>query len=241
MKIFGFIGSPLKKKSNTYTLTKMMIDKLLEKDGDIKYTLLTAGNVNIWSCNGCWSCMTQGLCPLDIKDDMAFLKEEMLESDLIIWGSPVYAMHISGQMKTFLDRLASWYHTLRLAGKPGITVSTTAAKGLDEVHQYLRLLFSVSGVKTIYSLDTYGTLPGTIVDLESAQKSADKAANEIYPYLTDEKVIESDEWLEYSFQTMKNKVMNKDDLNGDYNYWHEHGMLEMNSFKELLQKKLKNS
>lgn len=233
MKIFGFIGSPLKKKSNTYTLTKMMVNKLREME-DFEYTLLTAGDVDIQSCNGCWSCMTQGSCPLDEKDDMAYLKEDMLESDLIIWGSPVYTMHISGQMKTFLDRLANWYHTLRLAGKPGVTVSTTAGSGLDEVHQYLHLLFSVSGVKTIYSLDTIGTLPDTIVDPGSAQKSADKAANEVYHFLNGEKRIESDKWLEYSFQKMKDKVMHKNSLNADYEYWKEHEMLEMNSFKELL-------
>lgn len=180
--------------------------------------------------------MARGPCPLDKKDDMAFLKEEMLESDLIIWGSPVYAMHVSGQMKTFLDRLANWYHTLRLAGKPGVTVSTTAGSGLDEVHQYLQLLLSVSGVKTIYSLDTIGTLPCTIVNPESAQKSADKAVNEVYPFLNGEKRIESDKWLEYSFQKMKDKVMHKDTLNADYEYWKEHEMLEMGSFKELLEK-----
>jgi multimeric flavodoxin WrbA len=182
--------------------------------------------------------MTHGQCPLDKKDDMAFLKEEMMGSDLIIWGSPVYALHVSGQMKTFLDRLVNWYHTLRLAGKSGVTVSTTAGSGLEEVHQYLRLLLSVSGVKTIYSLDTIGTLPSTIVDPESAQKSADKAANEVYTFLNGEKRIESDKWLEYSFQKMKDKVMHKDALNADYEYWKEHEMLEMNSFKELLQKKL---
>ncbi len=216
----------------------MMIDKLLEKNRAIEYSLFTAGDVNIQSCTGCWSCMTHGQCPLDKKDDMAFLKEEMMGSDLIIWGSPVYALHVSGQMKTFLDRLVNWYHTLRLAGKSGVTVSTTAGSGLEEVHQYLRLLLSVSGVKTIYSLDTIGTLPSTIVDPESAQKSADKAANEVYTFLNGEKRIESDKWLEYSFQKMKDKVMHKDALNADYEYWKEHEMLEMNSFKELLQKKL---
>lgn len=235
MKIFGFIGSPLKKKSNTYTLTKMMLNKLLQMDGNIEYNLFTAGDMDIQSCNGCWSCMTHGTCPLDTKDDMEFLKEEMMESDLLIWGSPVYAMHVSGQMKIFLDRLVCWYHTIRLAGKPGITVSTTAGYGLEEVHQYLHSLFNVVGVKTICSLDTYGTLPGHI-DYENALKSAEKAAQEIYPFLNGKKTIESDEWLEYAFQAMKNKVMHKNALKADYEYWKEHKMLEMNSFEELLQK-----
>ncbi|NYB51542.1 MAG: flavodoxin family protein [Methanobacteriaceae archaeon] len=237
MKIFGFIGSPLKKKSNTYTLTKMMIDELLQRDNNIKYNLFTAGDVDIQPCNGCWLCMTKGTCPLDEKDDMAFLKGKMLESDLIIWGSPVYAMQVSGQMKTFLDRLASWYHTLRLAGKPGITVSTTAGAGLEEVHQYLRLVLNAAGVKTIYSLDAYGTLPGTLTYPENALKSAHKAAGKVYPFLNGEKTVESDNELENSFQVNKKKIVfGADVLRADYNYWREHGMLEINSFDELIRK-----
>jgi len=237
MKIFGFIGSPLKKKSNTYTLTKMMLDKLLDIDTDIKFDLITAGDVNIQSCNGCWSCMNLGKCPQDKKDDMAVLKQKMLDSDFIIWGSPVYAMHVSGQMKTFLDRLASWYHTFRLAGKPGITVSTTAGAGLEEVHAYLKLVLNAAGVKVISSLNSFGTLPGTLTDPEEALKSAHKAAYEIYPYLTGEKTIETDEGLEYSFQVNKNKVIyGVEVLGADYEYWKKKGMLEMDSFEDLLKK-----
>ncbi|HMK53712.1 MAG TPA: flavodoxin family protein [Methanobacteriaceae archaeon] len=237
MKIFGFIGSPLKKRSNTYTLTKMMVDKLLEMDNNVKCTLFTAGDVNIQPCRGCWSCMNLGVCPLDKIDDMAFLKKKMLESDLIIWGSPVYAMQVSGQMKTFLDRLATWYHTLRLAGKPGITVSTTAGAGLEEVHDYLGLVLNAAGVKVISSLDTFGTLPETLINAEDALKSAHKVAYEIYPYLISEKPIESDNGLENSFQVNKNKIIyGSEVLRADYKYWEEHEMLGLNSFKELLKK-----
>lgn len=237
MKIFGFIGSPLKTRSNTYTLTKMMIDELLQIDRDIEYDLLTAGDVDIRPCKGCWSCMNMGICPLDKKDDMESLKKEMLESNLIIWGSPVYAMQVSGQMKTFLDRLASWYHTLRLAGKPGVSVSTTAGGGLEEVHQYLRLLLNGTGVKVIATLDTFGTLPGTLTDNESASRSAIETAHKIYPFITGVRNIESDEGLEHSFQVNKNKVIYADQvLKADHNYWRERKMLELCSFKELLEK-----
>lgn len=237
MNIFGFIGSPLKTRSNTYILTKMMLDTILEINGDFKYDLFTAGDVDIQPCKGCWSCMNTGVCPLDKEDDMGFLKEKMLKANLIIWGSPVYAMQVSGQMKTFLDRLACWYHTLKLAGKPGITVSTTAGAGLEEVHGYLRLVLNAAGVKIISTLDTFGTLPGTFISPEKAFKSANKTAYEIYPFLNGEKTIESDEGLEHSFQVNKNKVTyGAEVLKADYAYWEEHEMLGINSFKELLKK-----
>ncbi|EKF84761.1 flavodoxin family protein [Methanobacterium formicicum] len=237
MRIFGFIGSPLKNKSNTYTLTKMMLDKLQDIDGNLKYDLFTAEDVNIMSCKGCWSCMSSGFCPLDERDDMGVLKKKMLESNLIIWGSPVYAMQVSGQMKTFLDRLAHWYHTLRLAGKPGVTVSTTAGSGLEEVHGYLRVVLNATGVKVVSTLDTFGTLPGTLVNHENALKSANKVAYEIYPFLTGEKPITSDKGLEETFQANKIKVTyGAEVLVADRRYWEENGILEMNSFNELLQK-----
>ncbi len=233
LTIFGFIGSPLKKKSNTYTLTKMMIDKLVKMNNDIKFDLITAGDVDIQSCKGCWSCMNLGKCPLDKTDDMAFLKQKMLDSDFIVWGSPVYAMQVSGQMKIFLDRLTSWYHTFRLAGKPGITVSTTAGAGLEEVHNYLKLVLNAAGVKVISSLDSFGTL----IAPEEALKSAHKVAYEIYPYLTGEKTVETDESLEYSFQVNKNKVIyGAEVLKADYEYWKKNEMLELDSFEDLLKK-----
>lgn len=236
-KIFGFIGSPLKEKSNTYTLAKMMLDQLVEMDNNIRFELITAGDVNIQPCKGCWSCMNLGKCPLDKTDDMAILKQKMINSDFIIWGSPVYAMQVSGQMKTFLDRLASWYHTFKLVGKPGMTVSTTAGAGIEEVHEYLKVVLNAAGVKVVSSLDSYGTLPETLVDPGNALKSAYKVASEIYPYLTCQKTAETDENLERSFQINKNKVIyGANVLKADYKYWKENGMLELDSFEGLLKK-----
>ena len=46
-KVFAFIESPLKEKSNTYTLTKMLLDSLVEKDSSIKYDLLSSGSTHM--------------------------------------------------------------------------------------------------------------------------------------------------------------------------------------------------
>ncbi len=235
--IFGFIGSPLRQRSNTYTLTKMMLDKLVEMDETIEYELLTAGDVNIRHCKGCWSCMTRGRCPQDKKDDMGLLKQKMIKADFIILGSPVYTMQVSGQMKTFLDRLAAWYHILKLAGKNGMTTVTTAGSGMDLVQDYLGMMLGNMGVKVVGTLETYGTFPGTLVDPGKASKDAEEKANLIYPYLTDEINIGSDEFLEQVFQVMKHKVMiGKEWLPADYEYWEKNGMLDLNTFEELLQK-----
>ncbi|MBU4199115.1 MAG: flavodoxin family protein [Verrucomicrobia bacterium] len=235
--IFAFIGSPLKERSNTWTLTRMMTDRLQEMDKDIRADVLTAGHVNIRYCTGCWTCLTKGFCPLDKRDDMGRLKEQMLQADFIILGSPVYTYTVSGQMKTFLDRLAAWYHQIRLAGKPGLTVATTAGSGLDQVHNLLGMLLGALGVKTVATLETHGYFPKTLKDPEEARKAAHTAAEIIYPYLTGEKRVESDPDMEECFKMMKQKsVLGREWLPADYAYWEKNGMLDLNSYADLLKK-----
>lgn len=161
----------------------------------------------------------------------------MIDSNFIIWGSPVYTMQVSGQMKNFLDRLASWYHLLKLAGKSGMTVSTTAGNGLEEVQDYLGMMLCATGTKVVASLETYGMFPKTLRDQEKARKEAHKTAEKVYSYITREKQIETDEYLEQCFQISKIKVTKGAEwLPGDYKYWEENEMLELSSFNELLKK-----
>ncbi|MCP4760849.1 MAG: hypothetical protein GY870_03640, partial [archaeon] len=64
-----------------------------------------------------------------------------------------------------------------------------------------------------------------------------KEAEKIYPYITGEIGIETDQNLELSFQIMKDKVIfGKEFVPADYEYWKKHGMLTINSFTELLKK-----
>ena len=238
VKIFGFIGSPLKENSNTYTITKMMLDILVETDENIEYELITARDVQINQCTGCWSCIKTGKCPQDKLEDMASLKQKMVDADFIIWGSPVYAMQVSGQMKIFLDRLSGWYHLMNLAGKSGMTVATTAGSGLKDVHKYLGLVFSALGVKVVASLGTYGTFPKPLIDPEEVITEVLETAEKVYPYLTGEKQVETDKHLEQCFQTRKRIITaGARWFPGHYTYWKEKGMLELNSFAELLEKR----
>lgn len=234
-KVFAFIGSPLKGTSNTATLTRMLFTILTEQDPTIECELITGGEVKISDCKGCWQCMIKGSCPLDDQDDMGLLKQKMLEADFIIWGSPLYTEHVSGQTKTFLDRLAAWYHTIRLAGKPGMTVATSAGGNPDTIHHYLAMLLSVAGVKVLTKIDAIGYFPGMLFEDATLHSRLQQAASDIYPYLTGEKRLESDENMDKWFQAMKFKVISgKEYLPADYNYWESRGMLDLDSYAGLL-------
>jgi len=211
-------------------------------NGDIRYEIFTSGQVNIDYCVSCSTCMTRGFCPRDKNDDMGMLKEKMMEADFIIWGSPVYIVQVTAQMKTFLDRLRSWYHTVRLAGKPGMTVSTAFSPVTEAVHDYLALLLRAIGVKSIARLDISGTSAGIQRVIDEAKKKAEETALAVYPYIMGEKLFESDKAIEEIFQMLKAEATGiEKESPAIYEYWKENEMLKLDSFAQLLEKTRKEA
>ena len=74
-------------------------------------------------------------------------------------------------------------------------------------------------------------------DPEDAAKKVEETADLIYPYVIGEKLQESDDFLEECFKAIKNKVtFGAQGLPADYEYWEKNGMLELQSYAELLEK-----
>jgi len=237
-RIFGFIGSPLKEQSNTYRLTMMMLESLERMGADFTHEILTAGHIKLDFCQGCWSCMTKGhhTCPQDRRDDMASIKRKMEEADFLILGSPVHAGHLSGQMKTFFDRISAWYHMLKLTAKPGLTVVTTGSIYEEELHDFMGRLMGCMGVKVVARLDAVAFIPGVFLDKDKARKRAEETARIVYPYITGEKKVETDERMEQCFRDMKEKVVSGKKWLAGYRYWKENNMLELDSYGEFIER-----
>jgi multimeric flavodoxin WrbA len=97
MKIIGINGSP-RKKGNTQALLHIAL-----KASKIKNTkLIHLVDYHIEPCDGCGACWKTKNCPID--DDLEKVINEMIESDAILVGSPVYYGTVSPQMKAFIDR-----------------------------------------------------------------------------------------------------------------------------------------
>ena len=86
------------------------------------------------------------------RDSMEYIRKKILEADLIVLLSPVYLNNVSGAMKTFLDRIGSWVHTLALSGKMGIVVTVTDQSGQEFVSYYLQKLLYRWGVMWLESI-----------------------------------------------------------------------------------------
>lgn len=71
------------------------VEKINVRDMDLKF------------CTGCFACLKIDGCVL--KDGMNELYSRVQNSDVIVFATPVYYYAVSGQLKTFIDRLNPLY------------------------------------------------------------------------------------------------------------------------------------
>jgi len=98
-KILGVIGSP-RKKGNTHVLVSTILDGAKAEGADIETLFL--GDLDIRECDGCHSCCKGRHCSK--KDDMNVIYPKIIQSDIIIFGTPVYWYGPTALMKCFIDR-----------------------------------------------------------------------------------------------------------------------------------------
>ena len=101
MKKVTIIKSSFRNKSNSNLLTDKFIDGLKVNNNVIK--VIELKSLNLKFCNGCLACSKLKKCV--INDDMNYLYDEISNSDVLVFASPIYYYDVSGQLKTFLDRL----------------------------------------------------------------------------------------------------------------------------------------
>lgn len=98
------ITSSFRVNSNSTILADAFIQGA-SKDNNIKK--IEIKNLNMKFCTGCLYCQKKGSCILD--DDMNELYDTIQNADVLVFATPIYYYAVSGQMKTFLDRLNPLY------------------------------------------------------------------------------------------------------------------------------------
>ena len=98
-KVLAVIGSP-RRGGNTDELIRK-VTKGAESKGAAVETIRLA-ELNIGECDGCMSCWKGKHC---IKsDDMLDIYPKIIDSDVILFGTPVYWYGPTALMKAFIDR-----------------------------------------------------------------------------------------------------------------------------------------
>ncbi len=122
-------GSP-RKKGNTVELARVMAATLKEKGWSVRTLYLN--DMNIRPCQGCYTCLPGGVCR--INDDMKDVRKYIMESDLIVYATPIYWFGPSGQLKLAMDRSIAFMdesYNSRIEGKKAVTLTTFGDENMD--------------------------------------------------------------------------------------------------------------
>jgi len=236
-KVVAYVGSRKREKSNTYFFTKCILEKVKEKEKDIQYEILTPNDFNILPCDSCNNCFKFGNCILDKKDQMGSLRQKLIEADFIILGSPIYAHHVSGDLKVMIDRCSYWLHLMRLAGKGSMALTTSMSNGHATGIEYLEKILINMGSKFVAKYNAGIEYPEQLFHKEWMNETTEILSDVIIN--TIQKPIESDKNLEALFNNLKQIMLlyRENKIHpGEVEFWEKSGFLECNSFSEVLLK-----
>ncbi|MCE1247331.1 MAG: flavodoxin family protein [Firmicutes bacterium] len=171
MKVIAINGSP-RKKWNTATLLEKALEGAASKGAETE--LIHLYDLNYKGCISCFACKTiggksYGRCP--VKDDLKPVFKKIEEADAIILGSPIYLGRVSGEMASFMERLAFQYMEYKnppqslFPGKVKSAIIYTGnvdeemlkAMGIDKNIEFnTNMMIRVFGnTETLISFDTY--------------------------------------------------------------------------------------
>ena len=111
MKIMAFNGSP-RKQWNTATLLGKALEGAASQGAETE--LIHLYDLDYKGCISCFACKTiggnsYGRCA--VQDDLAPVFSRIEQADALILGSPIYWGTVSGEMKSFMERLLFQYTT----------------------------------------------------------------------------------------------------------------------------------
>jgi len=105
MKVIAINGSP-RKTWNTGTLLQKALDGAESVGAETEIVHLY--DLNFKGCISCFACKTKdhkhlGKCAM--KDDLTSVLEKITACDVLLLGSPIYFGNVTGEMRSFLERL----------------------------------------------------------------------------------------------------------------------------------------
>lgn len=108
MKTLILDGSPYNDAQEYDKYIKSLTDRLIEQGHDT--FLLQIKNMDLSFCSGCWSCWwkTPGECAF--QDDGSILCREYINSDFVLYASPLIMGFHSALLKKVQDRLIPLLH-----------------------------------------------------------------------------------------------------------------------------------
>jgi multimeric flavodoxin WrbA/putative sterol carrier protein len=229
--IVAIDGSPHAGMGNTSLMIEMLRDPLAEEGFNLEIIHLAEKEIDY--CYGCGFCMEKGKCW--IEDDHRAIVNKLLSADGIILGSPVYFLHVTGRMKTFLDRSLAYGHKPQPTWKPGLAVSVSAGLGETQTAEYLAGLLRVYGAFAVGKLTALATAPGEFVGREAVETRAHDLARDLARAIREKRRWPASDMDLRFYQFMGDLVKNNKDrlMKHDFNHWQAHGLFD--GFEKYIQ------
>ena len=228
--IVALNGSPHAGIGNTSLMIEMLRPTLAEEGFDLEVINLVGQNIEY--CTGCAFCMEKGRCWID--DDHRKIIERLLAADGVILAFPVYFVHVTGQMKTFIDRSLAFGHKPRPTWKPGLAISVSAGMGETDTANYLAFVLRTFGAFSVGTLTAMAIQPGGLLGKEVVESRAVDLARDLARAIKEKRRYPATDRDLRFYQFMGNLVKNQKDtvMKHDFNYWQEHGFYD--SFEKYI-------
>lgn len=105
-RVLAFNGSP-RPAGNSAHLLQRFLEGAAENSAHTE-TILPQ-DINLENCQGCLRCNMLRRCSIS-GDDWGEISTKILESDLLVFASPVYFHHVPAPLKKIIDRFRSFIH-----------------------------------------------------------------------------------------------------------------------------------
>lgn len=189
MKITCLLGSP-RPNGNSATIAHHFL-KIAERHG-AQIHMFALNKMNFRGCQACMACKTK-LDHCALKDDLTQVLDDIRDSDVLVLATPTYFHDVSAQMKTFIDRIYSYYVPNFLTSeKPGrlplgkrlVFIQTQAQPDSNlfaEVFPKYELFFKSLGFGRNQLIRACGVSgPEDVSKREEILKEAEEAARQIF-------------------------------------------------------------
>ena len=179
MKKVFILDSSFRDNSNSSYLALSFAKGAKEAGHEVNYVKLK--DLSLFFCKGCLACSNLKKCV--IKDDMNYLYDLISSCDVLCFASPVYYYGLSGQLKTFLDRLNPLY--FRKNNFRDIYLLSSAAENDPKAFDGSRMMME-NWVSCFDNVTIKGTCfakgvtnPGQVVNMPNVLEEAFRLGNQI--------------------------------------------------------------
>ncbi len=227
-KVTAFVGSA--HKQNTHKAVVQFLEKL-KALGDVECEIVTLSNYQLKACRGCRICFDRGeaFCPL--KDDRDVLMEKIESSDGVVFATPNYALHMSGMMKTFIDRFGVAMHRPRYFGKAFTGIVTQGFGGGKDILKCFENEGRMMGFNTVKGSCITGLVPYSEKDLQKMDRTLAAHSQRFFATMNQPAYPAPSWFMLMGFRMGRTTIIQTlDERSEDYRYYAAKGWFESDYF-----------